>query len=124
MRKFLFFLICLVVSFQGFSQDCNCPQSLEWMISTFEKKDAGFEYVIDKKGKEEYDKHVASTKEKAKTALTIEDCRGVLFNWLRYFRPGHIGIVVKEEKKAAETTGPSDAEIRKRFEKEKKIKLT
>ncbi|MFL5753070.1 MAG: S41 family peptidase [Bacteroidia bacterium] len=109
---------CLV-----YGQECNCPASFDWMVGTFEKNDAGFQYVIDKKGKEDYEKHTAISMEKAKDAKTLESCREVMHNWLHYFRKGHIAVNINAPVESAGVKELSAVEIRKQFENENKIKL-
>lgn len=78
------------------AQECNCGASFEWMVKTFEQNDAGFQYVIDKKGKDDYLKHVAGFREKVKNLTGLRDCQLVMYDWLKYFRPGHIGVSIKD----------------------------
>jgi len=62
------------------------------MKKTFEESDAGFPHIIDKKGQAAYDTHNQLITEKIKTAKTLTECAGLLYEWLMFFRSGHIGI--------------------------------
>jgi hypothetical protein len=90
------FLIILSVA-SSFAQQCNCVESFDWMVNTFRTNDAGFQYVIDKKGMDEYTKHTNFYREKALNATTENDCLTLMNNWLFFFRKGHIGAYLKPE---------------------------
>jgi hypothetical protein len=92
------------------------------MTSTFEKNDAGFQYVLDKKGKADYSKHLAVYTAKAKATSKTTDCHVLMNEFLKYFRPGHIGVVLNDQNE--EGKEPSNEEIRLKFQKERKIELT
>jgi hypothetical protein len=74
------------------AQDCNCESNFEWMKKTFEENDAGFQYIIDTKGTQAYNIHNALSLEKIKSAQTSSECTRLLYEWLTFFRSGHIGI--------------------------------
>lgn len=97
MKLLLTFSACLLLSLNIRAQECDCKASFEWMVSTFEKNDAGFQYVIDKKGMEDYQKHNTLYREKVKNITTLNECQTQLYYWLTYFRPGHIAIVSKQQ---------------------------
>jgi Peptidase family S41 len=88
----LLFLWVLPVS----AQDCNCKDNFEWAKKTFEENDAGFQYIIDKKGAAEYQKHNEVFAEKVKTITTTEDCADAIYDWMKFFRDGHISVNVVE----------------------------
>ncbi|MDP3557585.1 MAG: S41 family peptidase [Bacteroidota bacterium] len=120
-KLFTLFTIIMFV-FNASAQECNCSESFDWMVNTFEKNDAGFQYVIDKKGEDEYKKHTALYKEKAKGITNLNDCQAIMYGWLRYFRPGHIFVNIKESGKNGKE--PSDEEIRLQYKNAKTIDLT
>ena len=62
------------------------------MKKTFEENDAGFQYIIDKKGQAAYNIHNQLMIEKIKAAKTLTECTGLMYEWLTFFRSGHIGI--------------------------------
>ncbi|MDR2233055.1 MAG: S41 family peptidase [Tannerella sp.] len=64
----------------------------EWLKKTFEENDAGFQYMIDKKGHVAYSIHNQDILEKVKVAETPTECTRLLHEWLSFFRSGHIGI--------------------------------
>lgn len=74
------------------SGDCRCEDSFGWLRSTFETNDAGFGYAVEKKGRAAYDLHNQITLEKVRTARTYSECGELLYEWLTFFRRGHIGI--------------------------------
>jgi hypothetical protein len=76
----------------SYGQTCDCKQNFEWMKKTFEENDAGFQYVIDIKGKPAYDYHNKSILERVEKAKTYGECRQVLNDWLHFFRRFHINI--------------------------------
>ena len=70
MRKIIILIILVLLTYKGFSQTCDCYSNLKWLIETFEKNDAGFQYIINKKGKGYYSYF---TKEKLKKSKNIEN---------------------------------------------------
>jgi hypothetical protein len=125
-KKLLTLFVLVIITFNISAQECNCLESFDWMIDVFEKNDAGFQYVIDKKGVVDYKKHTEVLKEKAKSALTVNDCHEVMNEWLKYFRPGHIGVYIKKTDILNEDGNgkKSDTEIRLQFKNEKTINFT
>jgi len=92
MNKALLFTLLLFTTV-GFSQsNCSCEDKFKWMKETFEQNDAGFQYVVDKKGKVEYDRHNELILQKIKEAKDDTACIQVLYDWLYFFRKGHISI--------------------------------
>ncbi len=79
-----------------FAQTCDCSSNLEWVRKTFEENDAGFEYALKAKGKQAYEDHNKRMAEKIKNVQTLKDCTPLLYEWLTFFRSGHIGISLKE----------------------------
>lgn len=79
------------------AQTCECAKAFDWMVATFEQNDAGFRYVVDKKGDPDYAKYTTMMREKAVASRTVEACTPVLAEWLSYFRKGHIGVGPKEQ---------------------------
>jgi hypothetical protein len=98
-KLILVLALTLLISTTGNAQDCNCESNFEWVKKTFEENDAGFQYVIDSKGKAAYDIHNALSLEKIKAAKTSTECTKLLYEWLTFFRSGHIGIerITQEE---------------------------
>ncbi|MFD2561180.1 S41 family peptidase [Aquimarina rubra] len=75
-----------------FAQNCNCINNFEWVKKTFEENDAGFDYALKTKGKQAYADHNNRILEKIKSAKKLTDCTPVLYEWLSFFRSGHIAI--------------------------------
>ena len=98
MKKLLIYSLLLYFSTaSAFAQQCNCAESFDWMVNTFKTNDAGFQYVIDKKGIDEYTKHTNFYRGKALNTTSTNDCITVMNNWLFFFRKGHIGAYLKPE---------------------------
>lgn len=74
------------------SNDCNCLENYHWIKETFEKNDAGFEWIIQKKGKEAYQKFCDSIENEIKEANDIYRCEEILNDWGKFFRKGHFFI--------------------------------
>ena len=90
--RFLFFVATIFLACQINGQTCNCESNFEWVKKTFEENDAGFQYVIDKKGQAAYNIHNQLMLEKIKEAETLTECTGLLYEWLTFFRSEHLGI--------------------------------
>lgn len=74
--------------------DCRCEESFEWLRSTFETNDAGFGYIVERKGRAAYDLHNRMTLEKARAARVWIECWGLMHEWLGFFRREHIGVMM------------------------------
>lgn len=92
--KKIFSLSILLILTYNFSkaQNCNCKTNFEWVKQTFEENDAGFQYIIDSKGKQAYQNHNKLFLQKIKEIKKTENCTKVLYEWLTFFRAGHIAI--------------------------------
>jgi hypothetical protein len=86
----IFALFAIGVSITA--QNCDCESSFLWVKKTFEENDAGFLYVIDKRGKQSYDIHNQLFESKIQLAKTDIECVQLLNEWLYFFRKGHIGV--------------------------------
>ncbi len=107
MKKALLFSLLVFLSTASiFAQQCNCVESFDWMVNTFKTNDAGFQYVIDKKGMDDYTTHTNFYREKALHATSTNDCLTLLNNWLFFFRKGHIGAYLKPELWQNTQSGP------------------
>lgn len=89
--------------------DCNCIENYYWIKETFEKNDAGFEWIIQKKGMEEYQKFCDSIEAELKNAEDIFRCTEILNDWGKFFRKGHFYIALNQSASASKDT----AEIEK-----------
>ncbi len=117
----LLYILCCISTLK--SQTCNCSATFDWMVNTFEKNDAGFKYVIDKKGEDEYKKLTLKLRDKAVRITKAGDCRDLMEEWQGFFRSGHIFIALKDPGSPAGKE-PSENEIRERYKNEKTIDLS
>ncbi len=89
--------ILFFISTLSYGQECNCEDNFEWTKKTFEENDAGFQYAIDRKGIAAYKSHNTIYLEKAKTTIKKVNCTELLYEWMTFFRAGHIGIIPTTE---------------------------
>ncbi|MGQ3088012.1 MAG: S41 family peptidase, partial [Flavobacterium sp.] len=75
-----------------YAQDCSCTDNFNWVKKTFEENDAGFKFALDRKGEAAYQKHNEAFAEKVKAITSTDDCLYALYDWLKFFRSGHIDI--------------------------------
>ena len=94
---FLFLTTILPTQALPSTSTCNCAMELSWVRNTFEKNDAGFEDVLQRKGKQAYDAHNLEINRKAKSIKSVTACRGVIVEWLRFFRKGHFSVRIINE---------------------------
>lgn len=97
MKLFSLSVLILFVSINLNAQPCSCEANFLWMKKTFEENDAGFSYILSKKGADAYELHNKGYQEKSKNASSNKECAILLDKWLRFFRQGHIGIDFKEK---------------------------
>lgn len=88
--KNLTLLVCLFTMTFSFAQNCDCNATFKWVKETFEKNDAGFQYIIDKKGKESYSIHNQLYFTKVKGIKSPKECETVIREWLLFFRKAHL----------------------------------
>jgi hypothetical protein len=81
----------------AYAQNCNCTKNFEWVKKTFEENDAGFQYALKQKGNQAYADHNKRISEKVKSAKTFGECGPILYEWLTFFRSGHIAIRNKQQ---------------------------
>jgi hypothetical protein len=87
-----------------FSQNCDCESNFNWVKKTFEENDAGFSYAIEKKGKQAYQNHNEVFIQKVKNIKKSSECTETIYEWLTFFRSGHIAIRNLNQK-----SNPSDS---------------
>ena len=96
-NKTILFLISLLFSTSILvSQNSAHLESFDWMVKTFSENDAGFPYILKKKGETDYSRHTADIRTKIAQSKTEEEYLTLLNDWLYYFRTGHIGVVRRE----------------------------
>lgn len=118
MKKKITLLLFLISYTVSFSQECDCTSNLSWAKKTFEENDAGFTFVIDKKGKDQYELHNKNYFEKAKESNELSKCTELIYNWMTFFRKGHIGIRLTQNNTStasSEDKKTSNEEIIARF---------
>ncbi|MBB6330214.1 hypothetical protein HNP24_001164 [Chryseobacterium sediminis] len=91
------FLIFISSSSFSFAQNCNCESNFQWVKKTFEENDAGYQYVIDKKGISAYQAHNNDFLNKIKNKKTDVECAQTIYEWLKFFRSGHFSINMIEK---------------------------
>ena len=89
--------LSLFLSLMSYGQECNCVENFEWVKKTFEENDAGFEYSVKIKGQQAYEEHNEIVLAKVKSVDNLNECRAILFEWLQFFRSGHIAIRLKDQ---------------------------
>lgn len=87
-------LLLILISTFNFGQECDCEANFLWAKKTFEENDAGFHYIIDKKGQDTYNILNQKISEKAKSAKTLPECQSVIYEWSKFFRNGHFGFSI------------------------------
>ncbi len=101
-----------------FAQNCNCPESFQWMKKTFEENDAGFPGVVERKGESTY-KHFSDSIQSLVAGVSDKDtCLKLMNTWLHFFRNGHMGVTFQKNTKAQNKTekefiNPAEIEIYK-----------
>ena len=96
MKKISLVILMIFISSINYAQDCDCSSNLKWLIETFEKNDAGFQYVIDQKGKNTYLAHNKIFIEKASKIHDEKECLELLNNWTEFFRKNHLQVYLNE----------------------------
>lgn len=102
------YLLLLLLPLQLLAQDCDCTRNFQWVKSTFEQNDAGFQYALQSKGAQAYEDHNKRIEARIQKAKTLEECTPILYEWLQFFRSGHISI---RNLKATNSTAPAAQEF-------------
>jgi len=90
--KLLIFIFIFSLPATGFGQDCNCKSDFIWVKKTFEENDAGYKYSLSLKGEEAYKNHSKVYLEKVANIDDHNQCLNAIYEWMTFFRNGHIGI--------------------------------
>ncbi len=88
----LVLVILLLTTAFAFAQNCDCKTNYEWVKKTIEENDAGFQYVLQDKGQQAYADLNKRILDKVQNAKTLDECAPILYEWLRFFRIGHLSI--------------------------------
>lgn len=116
-------LILLLISMRLMAQECDCGKDFNWIVETWEKNDAGFQYVVDKKGKDEYQKILSVLRSESAKTKSMVTCQKIMWEYLRFFRKGHAGVRANLEQATNSQEQLKPEEIRKKYSAEKKIEL-
>jgi hypothetical protein len=113
MKQLSFICLAILYSQASFAQKCNCADNYRWLKETIEKNDAGFQYAIEQKVEDEYQKLCKIYAEKVSHITNIEDCVEALSNWLKFFRKGYLWIGVDSD--SSTLSHVDAAAIKKKF---------
>jgi C-terminal processing protease CtpA/Prc len=103
-RNLILIIVILTKTTLSLAQTCNCKANYEWVKATFEENDAGFQYVLKTKGEQAYNDHNKKISDKVQASNTLTECAPVLYEWLKFFRSGHIAIKLNEQIQQTKTT--------------------
>ena len=117
-KRLVLIFSTVVITIQMFGQNCDCNSSFAWIKKTFEENDAGFQYIIDKKGMRAYDIHNQLFESNIKLVKDNYECAKMFGEWLQFFRKGHIGIAILKNDIAE-----NQQEVTKSFPDRKKINI-
>ena len=90
----------LIIPVSIYAQKCDCESIFNWTKKTFEQNDAGFQYILDKKGSKAYRVHNQIIKERIIQVNTAVKCEKVIRDWLGFFRKSHIEFHYTGEKES------------------------
>lgn len=99
MKKTLLLLFLALIIFTAstsFAQECNCAAAFKWAKQAFEENDAGFQYILDQKGKEAYELHNRVFQQRMKKINNADSCVRAVRDWAKFFRVGHFGFIVNQ----------------------------
>jgi hypothetical protein len=122
MKKILF-LIILISEIVAYGQDCDCTSNFEWVKETIEENDAGFQFVIDKKGEDAYEQHSRIIKDKISKLENSDGCADAINEWLAFFRSGHISFKKINIVQSQSGNEPSNQEIIDSYKDWQKIEI-
>ncbi len=110
MKHFTLFLL-LFFTVPLFAQDCGCAANFEWVRSTFEENDAGYQFVIDQKGEAAYAQHNKTFAAKIATITDAGECTQAITDWLAFFRSGHLSVRSLAKESSGANTQQSNEDI-------------
>lgn len=87
--------ILFFISIGCYSQTNEYVKTFDWLVETFRQNDAGYQYIIDKKGEKDYSKFTEDIKSRVKDITTDEEFVELAEEWLHYFRKAHIEFGLK-----------------------------
>ncbi len=115
--KISLIVLFILTHFTAVAQDSTCLDNYLWVKKTFEENYAGFDYVLSLKGKESYQKHKQVFLKKIKAINKPLECTQALYQWLTFFRKGHIAIrtINPQQNTKSQTTEPSKQELQAKY---------
>ena len=93
-KKILGFFLFLVFT-ASFGQKCDCEKNLHFTQNHIEKNYPGFPDKVNSKTLKSYQKIKNNTLENSRKITVLEDCISVIYEYISYFRDGHIQIFGK-----------------------------
>ena len=88
--KNIAFLILILFPVTIYAQECDCQNIFNWTQKTFEENDAGFSYILEKKGALAYQLHNELIQPKVASITKPLACQEIVREWLSFFRQGHL----------------------------------
>lgn len=97
-------LLFLIISYDSFSQSCNCSKEFNDVKDKIEKNYAGFKDTVTGQTKAAYHTRTQFALEQSKSIKIPAHCVYLINDWLAFFKDGHIQIgrnrISKEKEKA------------------------
>jgi len=113
--KYFVFSLLLIIPALSVAQACDCASNFAWAQKTFEENDAGFAFVVDAKGKQAYEAHNQLFERKVENISELADCAQTIYEWLTFFRSGHIGIQILGGQQNQASGPPNNEKIMAQF---------
>jgi hypothetical protein len=88
--KNIAFLVFTLFPVTNYAQECDCQNIFNWTKKTFEENDAGFSYILEKKGELAYQLHNELIQPKVASIIKPSVCQSIIREWLSFFRQGHL----------------------------------
>jgi len=122
MTKLIFAFIVLLSPYLSIGQNCDCLSNYQWVKKTFEENDAAFSYALESKGIKAYQAHNTLYLEKVKLVKNSVVCTELLYEWLTFFRKGHIAIRRTNQNESTDVK-PKKKDIIKQFKDWEKLNV-
>jgi len=92
MKKWLSIAIVAFISFQVYSQNCNCLENFNFLVNKLSSDYAGFNDKVNDKTIEEYNRFTDVYRGKAAEVNSIHRCELLLEEWLEFFNDKHLSL--------------------------------
>lgn len=116
----IIFSICINIS----AQQSYYEKTFDWVVTTFEDNDAGFQSIVDRKGKDAYQAATEAAREKVKAAKDDLEFRTAVNSWLSFFRKGHIYFSMGSQYVWPEKPKLTLEQIREKYKDSPRINIT